>query len=95
MPDELFWRSTPKEVTALVEEILELRRTDERAANRRAGLVAASLYNVRRTDESDPHVHPGDFFRDPRDSGEPKRMTAEEAVQHFTAWAEGRNQSIH
>lgn len=95
VPDELFWRSTPNEVTALVEEILELRRASERANNRRAGLVAASIYNVRRTEKSDPLVHPDDFFRDRDQDEEPERMDPMEAVQHFTAWAQGRNQSVH
>lgn len=76
----------------MLDKIRERERRRDRQANRRTGLIAAEMHNIWNREKGDPRVKPMDFWQEP---GEPKRMTPEEARQHFTAWAEGRNQTVH
>jgi hypothetical protein len=76
----VFWRSTPAEVGALLEAIAERDAARERAANLRAGLVAAAVYNVHRRKGAQP-IRPEDFLRE-----EPKVLTPEEMEQMMDGW---------
>lgn len=56
--DRVFWGSTPWEVNLLGVELMRVQGAHERAANRRAGLVAAQIVNMagrqsRRTVDAD------------------------------------------
>lgn len=62
VPDELYWRSTPVEVGALLDAMDERESRQERAAILRAGLVASAVYNVHRK-KGKPAVKPQDFIR--------------------------------
>lgn len=69
LPSDLFWTSTLREVEAVI-----LRKVDQqRAANLRAGLIAATLVNIFRK-KGARLVSPSDFLDTPRD-----HMTIKEA----------------
>lgn len=81
----MFWRSTPHEVSLLLREIGERRREEHRAAQYRAGIVAATIANVhkkRGARASQPH----DFLPE-----EPKALAPEQMRALFDAWAQNRN----
>jgi len=82
IPNALYWTLTPAEVVAVVREVA-LR---ERAANLRAGLIAATLMNIHRKKGS-RLIQPGDFLRRPREY-----MTVEAAQEFMHSWAKDMNQ---
>ena len=64
VPDELYWRSTPVEVGALLDELVEVEGRRERNAAYRAALIAAEVKNTLRSKYSDKYWRPEDFMRD-------------------------------
>lgn len=76
IPDELFWRCDIEELVLLLRAIHERDAAIERAANMRAGLIAAVIVNTNPyRKRGAPTVKPADFFREPTVD----RMTIEEA----------------
>jgi hypothetical protein len=67
------------------------RRADEHeAALKRAGLIAASIFNSKRQKKSDKIWRPEDFIRtkgDRETHDDDRRMTPEEAREMFEGWA--------
>lgn len=88
MPDELFWRSSPQEVEA----VLERRSEAERGANLRAGLVAAAIVNVFRKKGSAPSK-PSDFIRERRKESD--FMTPAQAAKVMDRWAASINRRMN
>jgi hypothetical protein len=88
IPDEKYWELTLEEVRA----VLELRAREQaalaRAADLRAGLVAATLVNIFRKKGKKP-VQPTDFIRGPR-----KPMSPEAARSFMNRWARGINSDV-
>jgi hypothetical protein len=65
IPDELFWRLTPVEAGALINQLVELESRRERAARLRAGLIAATIMNTTPRRKGDHKVYqPTDFWKD-------------------------------
>jgi len=80
----MFWDLTIHEVGAVFD-----RNADrERAANLRAGLVAATIANVHRK-KGAPMMKPSDFLRQPI-----VRMSPKEAAQFMDTWAAGQNEML-
>lgn len=85
----VFDRTTPAELRRLVEARNRIEMARERAKDRRAGLVAAAIYNVNRSRKTDKIYQPDDFFRH---QGE--RVNPEEAQRMLTAWARRHNEAV-
>lgn len=87
VPDRLFWTLTAREVEAVLDRHAEL----ERAANYRAGLVAATVVNVNLKKGAKP-VQPRDFFDEGRD--EEDFMSVEQASAALDLWAAQHNARV-
>lgn len=61
IPDAVFWRLTPLELS----HVFAVRREQARAATLRAALIAAQIINVNLRAGATP-VRPEDFLREPR-----------------------------
>lgn len=86
IPDELYWELTEEEVVA----VLKLEAQRQRAANLRAGLVAATICN------NNPYRKKGarrmkatDFIRGPK-----RHMSVEEARKFMAGWAGDINKQV-
>lgn len=80
----MFWQLTQREVAAVLKRVSER----SRAADLRAGLIAATITNVHRR-KGAALVHPSDFVRGPK-----RYMTVEEAETHMDRWAKSINKTI-
>ena len=78
----LFWDLTIHEIEAVFNRSADR----EKAANLRAGLVAATIANVHRR-KGAPMIKPSDFLRQPV-----VRMDPEEAAKFMDSWAAGQNE---
>lgn len=74
MPDELFWRLTPREVMAAIEAVNLRQSALEDAANLRAGLIAATVINMTPRKKGARPAKAGDFFRKPVKAQSPAEM---------------------
>ena len=83
LPPDLFWELTFREVEAVLERCID----KTRAANLRAGLVAATIANVHRR-KGARMLTPSDFIVQPV-----QHMSIEEATTFMDRWAESQNQS--
>lgn len=83
VPDELYWRSTPLEVGALLDQIVDLESRRERAAALRAGLVASAVYNVHRR-KGAKALKPSDFVAGPQ-GDEPSPAEFKARLKAFAA----------
>ncbi len=64
VPDELYWRLTPVETGALLDELISLERDRQRADTYRAAFVVAEMWNTKRTKRSDRVWKADDFLED-------------------------------
>lgn len=87
IPDGLFWTLTAREVEAVLDRHTEL----ERAANLRAGLVAATVVNVN-LKKGAKLVQPRDFFDEKH--REEDFMPVEHAQQAMDRWAAEHNARV-
>ena len=87
IPEDLFWRSSPQELGALFDRVNE----KERGKYLRAGLIAATIVNVKRR-RGAPLVQPGDFFRER--VREEDYMDAAKSQKAMDAWAAVTNASF-
>jgi hypothetical protein len=69
VPDELYWRLTPVETGALLDEIIGREMGRERAASYRAAFLVSELRNVHRQKRSDRVWTPEDFLKDEAAAG--------------------------
>jgi hypothetical protein len=81
IPDELYWRSTPVEVRALLEAIAEQEAARQKSDTFRAGIVASAVYNVN-LKKGAKQIKPTDFL--PKEA---KAVPVEEAEKVMLAWA--------
>ena len=66
VPDDLYWRSTPVEAGALLDELVELEERREYNAAVRAALVAKEIRNTTRQKRTDKVWRIEDFVRSPK-----------------------------
>lgn len=85
MSDELYWRLTLEEVSA----VLKQRQTEEQRADLRAGLVAATVANVHRR-KGQRAIQPRDFFGE----GRRRHMTPQEGARFMRRWAKSVNRDF-
>ena len=79
IPDELFWRLTQVEVMAVLQEVA----LQERQANLRAGLIAATICNANPYRKKGARfLQPEDFIKGPR-----QYMSLEEGTRFMDRWA--------
>ncbi len=81
--NELYWDLTLREVEAVLDRVAER----EQALNLRAGLVAATVINVKKKKGS-PLVRAGDFFKKRQDK---EYMSPAEAHRFMGRWMEKQN----
>ena len=94
IPDDLFWECTPPELDALIRAFGERESRREEAARQRAGLIAASIYNVTPRKPGYNRVfQPTDFWQQP-DKGEVRIVSRTEMAQSLARWAEIHNRRI-
>lgn len=87
IPEDVYWNSSPQELTALFER----RREKDRESFLRAGLIAATIVNVHRAKGS-RLIQPSDFLVErPRPED---YMDAEEASAFMDRWATTTNQDM-
>jgi hypothetical protein len=91
VPDEVYWRSTPTEAGALLDELVDLEARRERNAMLRAGLVAAAVYNVHRKAGSRA-FRAEDFVRKERE--EAQEVTPAQMRAWLLSWAERQNRRL-
>jgi hypothetical protein len=89
VPDELFWRSTPREAGRLLVEIADRMERDKKEALYRAAFVAAAIYNVNRKPGS-PMLQPRDLIKEP-----PRIVTPEEMMRALDGWADAHNSAVN
>ena len=82
--NEVYWSLTVREVKAVLKSIAE----QNKQADLRAGLVAATIANVHRRKGS-RLVQPQDFLRQPK-----RFMELDEAVRHMDRWARSVNKEV-
>lgn len=87
MPEDLYWRSTPRELCALLEQMTKRAKAESRAANLRAGLIAAQIINVNLARGAAP-VRPDHWI--PK---EPALVSPAELRQRIVGWASGGKRS--
>lgn len=88
IPDEVYWRSTPEELTALLEELDKRETRLKREADLRAGLIAAELHNTQPFRRPGARrLRPSDFIREP-----PKKLSPEEVYKAMSSWAKSVNE---
>jgi hypothetical protein len=68
--------------------IVEIRRNEQKSATLRAGLVAASVYNVHRRKGTKP-VKPQDFIKEG-----PQVVSAQVMAAAFKSWAGAHNRRL-
>lgn len=71
--DTLFWRSTPCEVRALIDALIDREQAVNNADNIRAGLITSAVYNVHRK-KGAKSLKPKDFFREQKKPKGPRAM---------------------
>ncbi len=84
----MYWRLTRREVVAVLQAIVKRVSEQNRAADLRAGLIAATITNVHRR-KGAALVHPQDFVRMPK-----RFMTVKEAQTHMNRWAKNINKTV-
>ncbi len=87
MPEDLYWRSTPRELCALLEQMTKRAKAESRAAMLRAGLIAAQIVNVNLAQGATP-LRPDHWI--PK---EPVMLSADEMKQRIVGWASGRKRA--
>lgn len=90
VPDDLYWRSTPAEVGALLDEIVERESRQERAASLRAGLVTSAIYNVNRK-RGTAAYKPSDFVAK---AGKDRVLSPSDLAKAFDAFTEDHNRKV-
>ena len=88
IPNELYWDSTREEVDAIFAMKLQYDKAQNKAANLRAGLVAATLINIHRK-KGTPAVKPMDFVVQKR-----QYMSPKEAVVFMDQWAKNAGSKV-
>ena len=81
IPNDLYWELTLQEVGAVLRRVVE----QERAANLRAGLIAATIINASPYKPKGRFVRPTDFL------AERQHMTAEEGQLFMDSWSTAQN----
>jgi len=84
IPDELYWELTYEEIGAVLKQFAAL----ERAANLRAGLIAAVYVNMHRR-KGKRLIQPAEFLR----GGPRTHMSVEDARTFMDSWAQGVNEN--
>lgn len=87
MDDAVFWGSTPAETAELATELRTRHEAEVRAANQRAGLVAAQIVNLAGK-TSKKTVRAEDFFRDPGASKPAEDPGAKVTRKALLMWGE-------
>ncbi len=82
IPDALYWDMTPDEFEAVLKEVT----FNNRQANLRAGLIAATIVNMSPHRRRRRAVQPSDFLAKPR-----MHMTPEEGQKAMRRWATQHN----
>jgi hypothetical protein len=96
MSDDLYWRLTPVETGALLDEIVALESRRERSRDLRAGLVAASIYNTTPRKPGSPNARkvyqPEDFVG--REHTEPTIVPRGEMIRQLVMFADQHNKRL-
>lgn len=91
MSDELYWRLTPVEVCELLAAKAKRQEQEDKFAMGRAGLVAATIMNSKRTKKTDRVWTPADFLAAP----DPVRVIEPAGLaQALGAWAATHNRKV-
>lgn len=91
IPDELYWRITPVETGALLDELIERECEAERARNHRAAFLAAETYNA--TGRYVRRFKPSDFMSS-MGAGEQKLLPPEALAGALDALARTQNRRV-
>ena len=86
IPDELFWKLTPVEVGALMDDLVDIESRREKNAALRAGLVASAVYNVHRP-KNMKALKASDFVKEEKKA----ELTAKQERDWWYAWAQDQN----
>lgn len=89
---DIWEETTPHELGTLLREKAERTRELQRRADLRAGLVAATIYNSKRTKKSDRVWRAEDFFQTEDDSHVVEPETMERIM---VAWARAHNRGVN
>lgn len=100
MPDELYWRLTPRETGALLDALAKRERRRETNAARRSAMIAAEVRNTLRTKPSDKVWTIRDFVADDEDEGpgpEQRRgplLPPEQLKRHMDVFVRSHNRKV-
>ena len=89
VPSEVYWDSTPVEVGALLDEIVEVENRKFLYIAQCAGMVAAEIWNSKRTKQSDKVWKVSDFVKSPPEKVQ--IVSPEEMRRQMLAFAESHN----
>jgi hypothetical protein len=81
IPDDVYWELTFEELGEVFKKVMARRRAEARAADLRAGLIAATIVNMF-SKKGTRTFHPQDFVR-----GEPQYMSNKQARAALGSWA--------
>lgn len=87
MPDRLYWRSDPAQLSVLLEELADRRKREAEAAILRAGIIAAAIYNTAPGRKQGDRIWtPEDFLASKEDTDETVYVEPEILFDMLKEW---------